>query len=119
MPSALPCATLFSLMARRILICVLMVMLNLQGITQVRAAVQSDLAMQEHCAGHDMSKEDCSCCPDEPAMGVGCSSLCSVTAALPALSFTLPRPMSPEQHVLVVLETPSPAYLPLNPPPIA
>jgi hypothetical protein len=105
-------------MARRILICVLMVMLSLQGITQVRAAVQSDLAMQEHCAGHDMSLEDCDCCPDELAMGSGCSSLCSSSAALPSVSLTLPSPASPEQHSLIVLETQSPAYLPLNPPPI-
>jgi hypothetical protein len=106
-------------MAKRLLCVMLLLMLGWQAIAQAAVAVHADAAMQEHCAGHEDTQPSCECCPDGLGMSAGCATLCSATAALPTLMIDTPEHTAVERHVLTVRESPGPAYLPLNPPPIS
>jgi hypothetical protein len=108
-------------MPHRFTLCLVVLMLLLQGVaTHVRAeALPGSSQMHHHCDGHETSAKDCPCCDDETMLTGGCATLCSMMTALPVTSFYFPCASTSEPHRLVVLETPGPDYVPLNPPPIS
>lgn len=106
-------------MSRQLIAALVLIGLVLQGVTQVSAIASPQSQTERHCDGHEMAGKDCPCCADELAASGACATLCSVLAALPALSLTLPRPLNEESHGLVVRGASGPAYTPLNPPPIS
>lgn len=105
-------------MPRQLLICLAVLMLLLQGVTQVSADALPSSQMQEHCEGHDTAPEDCPCCADELMLNGGCTNLCSMAAALLPASLRVPSGTNGETRWLVVAEFTGPSYLPLHPPPI-
>jgi hypothetical protein len=107
-------------MSRRLLSTVLVLVLLLQGVTtQVRAEVLPDAQAQHHCDGHETSGMDCPCCDEETMLNGGCETLCSMMAVLPTTSLDVPRTNATNSHRRIAIGAPSPAYVPLNPPPIS
>jgi hypothetical protein len=106
-------------MARQLLSILVLLVLGLQGVVQASNAVVVTQAMHEHCADHDALSEPCECCPEGLASTLGCSTLCSMIAAIPALSVPTQTVTQHERHSLIVSEFVGPTYLPLKPPPIS
>jgi hypothetical protein len=106
-------------MSRPLVICLVVLTLLLQGVTQVSAAVLADSQSQHHCDGHAMAEEDCACCANGAMLNEGCAASCYMAIALPVALLDLPRVANGEHHSLVSVAATGPAYLPLNPPPIS
>lgn len=103
---------------RRLLSCLLLAMLMLQGIAQVSADVLPEAHNEQHCASHDPG-QDCSCCSAAMAMAGGCAALCSVSIAVLAIAISVPRVDTDDHQRVAVQGAFGPIYLPLNPPPIS
>ena len=102
-------------MVRQLITCLIFVLI-LQGVAQASADVSVE-SQTQHCAGHQMSGQDCACCTDEMTMSGGCASLCSVSIVVGAASFDDPRVLDDEPHWLIKHAPPGPDYTPLKPPP--
>jgi hypothetical protein len=94
----------------------LLAALFLQGGAQAAVPVIPDAATAPGCAGHGT---DGDCCPDNAAEAASCQAQCGSVVALTGapVAFEIYRPRAPD----AVQPQPraGPAYLPLNPPPIA
>lgn len=104
-------------MLRRIVGCLMLFALVLQGVAQASADLSAGSGTPQHCDGHDMAADDCACCPDGGRSANDCAKLCSLSAALTA---TLPRFVfdPPAEFQLArITGLAGPAYLPLKPPP--
>ena len=103
-------------MRRPLLHLLLLIALVFQGVVAVGAPLADD-AQEQHCAGHDESKQECACCPAGTA-AMSCTAQCTVCQA-PTVMLTPSRCAS--YGVLTVYIEPAFAgltYVPLVPPPI-
>ena len=107
-------------MRRLVAYLLLTLALVFQGAVAVGANVVPESAPMEHCAGHDKSDKDCTCCPDGAMMNLGCAVQCSAAQQAP-VAVTVPiRIETSTQHGSPAqLTLRNPFYLPLIPPPIA
>lgn len=106
-------------MLRPLLSTLVLVMLVLQGMTQVGAHAYDEPAT-EHCAGHEQNDTDCACCDGLTlANSAGCAALCAVMAPAQVLSTELAHLASGHDCSFVDRLLTNPAYLPLTPPPIS
>lgn len=105
-------------MRRTLLNLLLIVAFGLQGLAAVGADFAYDDGMQQHCAEHDVERENCDCCPDGVAMNAGCTAQCSVMQA-PAVIFVPNAASSSSERTLFAQRAiQNPTYVPLIPPPI-
>ena len=103
---------------RRLISCLLLMMLVLQGVAQAGTAYLPQAHMEEHCAGHAAAQE-CLCCSDAMAITGGCAALCSVSMAVSAAVLSVSRVSTDEHRRIAVHGSSGPVYIPLNPPPIS
>ena len=98
----------------------LMLALVFQNAVSVSAAVITDASPMEHCEGHVMPDEDCTCCPDGAMSSGGCAAQCASAHQAPALiSFVISHDNQFHDIAVVQRLFRNPAYAPLIPPPIA
>lgn len=107
-------------MARLIcnLVLVLVLVLLVQGAGVASATVLSVHEGQEHCAGHDMQREECPCCPKGTTLGAGCTAQCSVAQAPLELRIPAQSLAADSNGYFVSRIIRDPTYVPLVPPPI-
>ena len=102
---------------RRPVLILLFCALIFQGVVTASADVAQ--SQMQHCAGHDMSQENCACCTDGLAMLAGCMNLCSAFTAIAEFLPAIPR-LPGSQHVAQTQHwTASPHHIPPTPPPIS
>jgi hypothetical protein len=96
----------------------LILILAFQGVSAVGADIFPDHEMQQHCAGHDMTSEDCSCCPEGAIMGASCTVQCSVSQT--AVEMQMPPRLMVSGPISCFADRSirDPVYVPLVPPPI-
>ena len=91
-----------------------------QGIAQASMAPMPDsMTETSHCDGHMQGDAACDCCPDGAPTDGGCKAVCGFGMALTAMPTWTGYGTVSESTRLVILFPSNPAYLPLNPPPIA
>lgn len=105
---------------RRIVVHVLLVLaLMFQGAIGVGAdfSVQAHES-QQHCAGHDMSTQDCACCPEGIA-GSNCTVQCSVLQVPEVMQAPMRLELRGDRIPMPEAAVRSRFYTPLDPPPIS
>lgn len=105
-------------MPRRLLHCLVLIALIFQGAAVASASVFPQADMEQHCAGHAASGQDCACCADGLAMS-GCAALCSAMVSLPGSLVRIPHEAAGQRFALFVHWSAGPPHVPLNPPPIS
>lgn len=71
-------------MVRRVLSCLLLVTLILQGMAAAGAGVPEFADGQAHCSDHEVAGMDCSCCSETDLLAGGCATSCAAIVAIPA-----------------------------------
>jgi hypothetical protein len=105
-------------MSRRIIDCLILLALFLQGVAPVGADMLPD-PLEQHCNGHDGLPMDCDCCTDEIAITGGCSTTCAATYAPAAKPLILSAALHARHDRVSVDGASGPAYPPITPPPIS
>jgi hypothetical protein len=106
-------------MRRTALHALLIVALMIQGVVSIGADFSaSNHEAQQHCAGHDMSSQDCACCPEGMA-DTNCTVQCSVLQVPEMVE--APARFELRSHYVKAPEASvrSRFYTPIDPPPIA
>jgi hypothetical protein len=104
---------------RRLLTCLLLVTVLLQGVTAAAAGVYESTDASLHCGDHHAAGPDCPCCSEAEMLAGACASTCSAMVAFPMLvtSVALAAPASPD--VINDVSFLSAVHPPLDRPPIA
>jgi hypothetical protein len=105
---------------RRAAVHVLVILaLLFQGVVSVGADISAaDHQSQQHCAGHDMSAQDCACCPGGVA-DTNCTVQCSVLQASEVMQTPTRLELRSNSIDLPEASVRSRFYAPIDPPPIS
>lgn len=105
---------------RRAAVHVLVILaLLFQGMMSVGADFSApDHESQQHCAGHDMSAQDCACCPEGVA-DTNCTVQCSVLQVPEAVQAPMRLELRSNSIDLPEASIRSRFYTPIDPPPIS
>jgi hypothetical protein len=108
-------------MTRRIVALLLLVMLTVQAVSGATVDVWNvdDGGAMHHCDTHEKDGSDCPCCDGSDLTGLSCAAMCSATCTTMFISLFIPQMIRSEPSALSKHWAPSPAYSPLNPPPIS
>jgi hypothetical protein len=90
-----------------------------QGVVSVGADFSSaDHQSQQHCAGHDMSAQDCACCPEGVA-DTNCTVQCSVLQVPEVIPAPARLELRSDSINMPEASVRSRFYTPIDPPPIS
>jgi hypothetical protein len=90
-----------------------------QGVVGVGADFSTaDHQSQQHCAGHDMSSQECACCPEGVA-DANCTVQCSVLQVPEVLHAPMRFELLSNSVTIPEACVRSRFYTPLDPPPIS
>ena len=105
---------------RRAAVHVLVILaLLFQGVVSVGADFSAaDHQSQQHCAGHDMSSQDCACCPEGVA-DANCTVQCSVLQAPEMAQAPTRLELCSDSIDVPEAAIRSRFYTPIDPPPIS
>ena len=101
----------------RVVVLMLLILQGMAGVTAAVAAAAHEVTTTQHCAGIE-SADDCGCCGAEGSIGPGCVALCA--AAVPSTTLAwVPAMLGDAYFASAPVPIDGSVYPPLNPPPIA